>query len=63
MIASIEITSELVPYIVIAVCAIFSLGYFIGHKIGRIDGETETARWYEGRRKRNNMQPAFGRNN
>ena len=51
MIASIEITSELVPYVVIAACAIFSFGYFIGYKLGRIDGETETARWYEGRRK------------
>lgn len=52
MIAAIEITSELVPYILLAVAAIFSLGYFIGYKIGRIDGNAETAKWYEGRRRR-----------
>lgn len=44
MIAAIEITSELVPYIILAVAAIFAFGYFIGYKLGRIDGETETSR-------------------
>ena len=51
MIASVEITSELVPYVVIAAAAIFAFGYFIGHRLGKIDGETETARWSEGRRR------------
>lgn len=40
MIAAIEITSELVPYIILAVATIFAFGYFIGYKLGRIDGET-----------------------
>lgn len=27
------------------------LGAMIGYRIGRVKGETETARWYEGRRR------------
>lgn len=43
MIAAVEITSELVPYILIAVAAIFLFGYFIGYKLGHIDGYAKAA--------------------
>lgn len=61
MIAAIEITSELVPYIILAVAVIFAFGYFIGYKLGRIDGNTETARWYEGRGKSGSANIGNGR--
>ena len=61
MIAAIEITPELVPYIILAVAAIFAFGYFIGYKLGRIDGNTETAKWYDGRRERTKAPTCNGR--